>query len=812
MVYRFSWIAGVAAIGLAFWELSFLLLGSETGTPWQVALVVATLLGAGITWTAIAYRAHAAIVVGVNVVAFVITAGILIAPDTLWTIIPTAATWDAVSFELGRAFELIRYGVEPIRPLPGIVLLLAGLFWTLGFLLVAGLLNGRPFVAILTPLIVALQFVIIDRRPKGLVHVAVFVGVVACSLLAIRLDERDAGAGRLQRINGTTKPTRRPSPAVVSMLVLTMVLSVSAVAIAGDRVPNDGIVTWRQPGGFSDAYSGSVSYNPFTDIRAGLISQTSNPLFRAEIQGADPATVRFRTVTLDRYGGGRWRTERIQAAPLDEDPWSDGRQEYRGETVDVRVDIRIDNLAQPWLPAPATPVAVQAGDRGDQASLRVRQLDGAIYFRGDRSYEGMTYAVRADMPRYDGPTIAALALSETGRLSPLFEQAVEDGQVLPDFDGLPEPRELPDEEFWLDYPIDELGSRFTILAEDVVGNVDTHFEKALALENWFRDSGEFVYEDSVPGAFTTDDVFVWLSDADGSLTDPEGYSWARHGYCEQFSTAMALMARAVGVPSRVVLGFTPGTQINDTTVQVMDRNAHSWVELWIPSYGWMAFDPTPRSLFSAPTANESLEETLGFSPADYIDDIPNPAFVDTEGGGVGPLEDILDQGAERDPIFVGSGGGADEVGGGFELPGWFPYVAVAVLAAMALAAAIPATKWFRRRRLARRLAGGDVTAAWEDIVDRLADLREPVDPAATPREAAASIDEAFLPLAETYDRAIYRGGTSETLVRDATDARRRAEQHLTTRYSGSERLRAMYRPSKAIARWNRFRREFRLRR
>lgn len=811
MVYRYSWIAGIAAIGLAYWELTSLLRDSQTGTPWQVAILIATLLGAGITWTAIAYRAHALIVITVNLVAFVITAGILVAPDTLWTIFPTWATWDAIASEFGRAMDIIRYGVEPVRPVPGMVMLLAGLFWTLGFLLVAGLLNGRPFVAILTPLIVALQFVIIDRRPKSLGHLAVFVGVVAFALVAIRLDERDAGTGRLQRVNGTTKPTRRPSPAVVTMIVGTLVFSMTAVALAGDRVPSEGIVTWRQPAGFSDDYSGSVSYNPYTDIRAGLISQTNTPLFRAEISGADPSTVRFRTVTLDRYENGRWRTERIQAVPAEDEPWIDATQQYRGETDEVEAVIRIDKLAQPWMPAPTTPNAVIAEDRDDQATLRVRRLDASLYLPGDRTYEGMTYAVRAEVPRFDGPTVAALARTEEGRLSPLFTEAEEDGRVIGDLPSLPDALELPDEEFWLEYPRADLGARFVFLAEEVVGNVETNFEKALALEDWFRDSEEFTYDDDVPGAYTTADVYTWLTDDDGSLTDAAGFSWARHGYCEQFSTAMALMARAVGVPSRVVLGFTPGTQINDTTVQVMDKNAHAWVELWIPSYGWMAFDPTPRSRFSAPTVDETLEEQLGFSPADYIDDIPDLSLVDFEGdeGGLNPA--IFQQGEERDSIFV-PGGGSDEATSGFQAPAWTaPVLAVAALLAV-LVAGIPLVKWFRRRRLARRLAAGDVAAAWEDIVDRLADLREPVDPAATPREAATAIDDAFVPLADTYDRALFGASIGTALVDDATDARLRAEQHLTTRYSTGERLRALYRPSRLITRLQRLRREFRLRR
>jgi transglutaminase-like putative cysteine protease len=805
MVYRYSWIAGVAAIGLAFWELSFLMRDSLSGTPWQVAILVATLLGAGITWTAIAYRAHAAVVVGVNVIAFILTVGLLVAPDTLWLVFPTVETWDVVWFEISRALEIIQYGVEPVRPVPGLVMLLASLFWTLGFLLVAGLLNSRPFVAILTPLIVALQFVIIDRRPKSISHLAIFVGIVAFGLLAIRIDERDSGAGRLRRVHATTKPTKRPSVAVAALVAATLVASLLTVGAIGKRVPTDGFVSWRSPAGFSDGYSGSVAYNPYTDIRAGLISRSKNPVFRAKIEGAEPAQIRFRTVTLDVYNNGRWGTDRVQIYPLDEEPWVDPALEYRGETVQVATSIRIDNLSQPWLPAPDTPIDAAGFLRDDTNTMRVRRLDGALMLPGDLTYEGMEYQVLSEVPRYDGPTIAALALAEDGTLSPLFEIAEEGGETLPDFRPVPEPMELPDEDFWLEFPEEELGTQFVRLSESKVKGLETNFEKALALENYFRDSGEFTYDDDVPSEYTTGDVTEWLADEDNPFV--------RHGYCEQFSTAMALMARAVGVPSRVVLGFTPGDPINDDTVQVYDKNAHSWVELWIPSYGWMAFDPTPRANYSAPTANETLQASLGFSLAAYVDEIPEATLVDQgtdddigpDSGRFGDREGVTSQ-------IVPGAGGSDTDGSGFSLPAWALAAIVLIVLVLMTIVAAPLMQWWRRRRFSRRLAHGDIGAAWEDIVDRLVDLREPVDPAHTPLEAAREIDPAFVPLAQTYGRSLYGSdGSATALVTRATEDHEQAQLHLTTRYSRGERIAAIYRPSGLVRRWRSLRSRLSLR-
>ena len=262
MVYRFSWLAGIAAIMLAYWELSFVLRNSTLGTPWQLAIAISAVLGAGVTWTLLAYKARAMLVLLGNAVAFILTAGLLVAPKTLWFIFPTLSTWSSFRFEMSKAIEVIRFGIEPVRPVPGLVVLLALLFWILGFLLVAGLLNGRPFVALVTPLIVALQFVIIDRRPKGLLHIAVFLVVVAVALLAIRIDERDKGSGRLHRVNASSPPTKRPSPAITVLVVATVVLAVSAVAIAGDSVPNSGFVAWRTPAGYSVHRHPSVTHKP----------------------------------------------------------------------------------------------------------------------------------------------------------------------------------------------------------------------------------------------------------------------------------------------------------------------------------------------------------------------------------------------------------------------------------------------------------------------------------------------------------------------------------------------------------------------
>jgi protein-glutamine gamma-glutamyltransferase len=77
----------------------------------------------------------------------------------------------------------------------------------------------------------------------------------------------------------------------------------------------------------------------------------------------------------------------------------------------------------------------------------------------------------------------------------------------------------------------------------------------------------------------------------------------RRGYCQQFSGAMALMLRMVGVPARVAAGFSPGSYNRDTKeFRVRDLDAHSWVEVYFTGIGWVPFDPTP---IRAPAQSQS---------------------------------------------------------------------------------------------------------------------------------------------------------------------------------------------------------------
>ena len=104
----------------------------------------------------------------------------------------------------------------------------------------------------------------------------------------------------------------------------------------------------------------------------------------------------------------------------------------------------------------------------------------------------------------------------------------------------------------------------------------------MAIQDYLR---QFPYSLQVPGSPTNRDV------ADFFLFD------LQKGYCDYFATTMAVMVRAVGIPSRLVTGFSSGSyDYTSDRFVVVQSNAHSWVEVFFPGIGWVEFEPTTNQL------------------------------------------------------------------------------------------------------------------------------------------------------------------------------------------------------------------------
>jgi transglutaminase-like putative cysteine protease len=89
----------------------------------------------------------------------------------------------------------------------------------------------------------------------------------------------------------------------------------------------------------------------------------------------------------------------------------------------------------------------------------------------------------------------------------------------------------------------------------------------------------------------------------------------RTGFCEQISTSLAVMLRSIGIPTREVVGYVPGPYDPITDLyQIRAEDAHAWVQVWFPGYGWQSFDPTAVVPLANPspgaTALHDLAATL----------------------------------------------------------------------------------------------------------------------------------------------------------------------------------------------------------
>ena len=125
------------------------------------------------------------------------------------------------------------------------------------------------------------------------------------------------------------------------------------------------------------------------------------------------------------------------------------------------------------------------------------------------------------------------------------------------------------------------------LALQITANAPTPYDKAEAIEAYLRNDSMFHYNLKAPQPSdpTEDQLYYFLHDS-------------HTGYCQYFAMAMGEMLRSLGIPVRLVSGFGPGTY--DDTIhrtQVHDADAHVWVEVYFPGYGWIPFEPTNDGVY-----------------------------------------------------------------------------------------------------------------------------------------------------------------------------------------------------------------------
>lgn len=178
-------------------------------------------------------------------------------------------------------------------------------------------------------------------------------------------------------------------------------------------------------------------------------------------------------------------------------------------------------------------------------------------------------------------------------------------------------------EYYLQLPA-EFPQKVRDLAFEITSGQNNPYDKALALETFLR---QYPYSLDVPVPPIDKDI------ADYFLFE------LQKGYCDYFATTMVVMARSVGIPTRLVVGYTRGEfDFETNSFVVIEKNAHSWVEVFFPDIGWVEFEPTSNQ----PDINRLVEsESLDVNENNSI--APTPSV---------PIPDqIADQKANISPLW-----------------------------------------------------------------------------------------------------------------------------------------------------------------
>lgn len=426
---------------------------------------------------------------------------------------------------------------------------------------------------------------------------------------------------------------------------------------------------------------------PVIDMRRDLERASDRPMVRIRTDDPDPEYLRISV--LNRFTGSEWSSGDRDVAS---DNVADGLMpDPAGLSPDVprteySYDVEItDEFSSTWLPTqyPASSVEADGDWRFDPDTMDFLAADDDLDTRGIR-YE-----------------MSGLAL-DYGTGGEYFRDA---------------PAGMVQEEV-LDLP-----SGVPAIARDLARSVTApglnDYERALLLQRWFRRDGGFEYSlQRAPEGYGNDTLESFLSE-DG-----------RVGYCEQYASAMAVMARVLGIPARVAVGFLEPSRTGDGAWVYSSHDLHAWPELYFAGAGWVRFEPTPSG---------------------RVQSVPDYSRVPVDGVGEGGPEDpaaggATDSGgttivapsrAPEAPLDEGQAAdnGADD-GRGIGTP--LLVGTAAVLLLVVLAALLLGPRAIRTRVRRSRLEGGP-DDIWAELRATALDLGAPWPAGRSPREVGTTL-------------------------------------------------------------------------
>jgi transglutaminase-like putative cysteine protease len=503
---------------------------------WSRQLLVTTIV-AHITVTAVRRLGRGLVVATlVSVVALALQVTITHYRDTATGFLPTNATRDALDADLTAAWNLFDEVKAPTEAVVGFVVLATIAIWLVAFLADwAAFRLASSFEALLPSFAVVVFIAFFGTETHRFGTTAAYLMAMFAFFLAHRLWRQARSAHWLA--DNASSGTRALARGGVGLIIA----AVLGGLVIGPLLPGASEEALIDLDERSDGPGTRVVVSPIVDIRGRLVDQADVEVFTVQ----SPVASYWRLASLDRFNGTVWGADtRYSSAsgPLPDDFPSDAT------VAAVDQQFAITNLGAVWIPAAFEPRAII--DASTDA-ISYEPVSGTLIV--DRSLEnsdGLTYTVSSALPTFDP---AALAAAPNAYPPEILDRYLE----------LPE----------------DFSPTATTLARDLTAGLGNDYDRALALQDWFR--GNFTYDIDVGPGHSSARIDTFLEN--------------RRGYCEQFAGSFAAMARAIGIPARVAVGFTWGDQdpTDPNLWRVRGEHAHAWPEVFIPGAGWVAFEPTP---------------------------------------------------------------------------------------------------------------------------------------------------------------------------------------------------------------------------
>jgi transglutaminase-like putative cysteine protease len=675
------------------------------GDAWTLPVLTDVVVAHLLLWLGRRLRLANGWAILLTVVAVVLVTVWTTYPSSTWFGLPLWSSARALISGFGRARQTMAQAVAPVRGAPGVDSVDALAFSVLAVLADWAAFRLRAGLESLLPSLVG--FVAVCMLAGGQTSVRWAAALVSLAALFVVLHENELRRRRPLRLSGGTGNTRHLAQAAVGMTVMAVV----GASIIGPRLPGahaEAVIALRHRG--SSGNSQRTTISPLVDIRSRLINQSDQQMFT--VQASEPAY--WRLTALDVFDGNIWSSDenyRTVNGPL-----PGAGTEAGGASLEQTFSI--DGLDSIWMPAAFLPVRV--------ATVQAAAWDAtsdSLISRNSTS-NGQDYTVTSEVPHFSGRQLDSA--TESGVAAPVLQHYLQLPAAVP-----------PD---------------VVELARRVTAGLSGPYQKALALQDYLRRN--YTYSLAVqPGhSDTAIESFLFVN---------------KKGYCEQFAGAYAVMARAIGLPTRVAVGFTPGVQEGDGLWSVLGLDAHAWPEVLLGQYGWVPFDPTPGRGIPGATSYTGVPAQEAQPTASTSPGTSPPASTAPPGSSPAPRGHLPP--ATRLPDQTGSHGHRLSR----------PLLALLALLAAALAwgVLVPSAKRARVTRRRRRARSGtdQVLAAWKEADDELAARGYGRAPSETltehARRAASQMGlepvtaEALEALADHAAAAAYApGGPSEATV------------------------------------------------